>query len=50
MAEAERIVREEYPTIEKIAVISGVGVKGYYETLGYERVGEYVVKSLGNTI
>lgn len=48
MIEAERIVAEnaqEYG-IKKIAVIAGVGVRGYYEKLGYELEGEYMVKSI----
>ncbi len=44
IAEAERIIREKYPTIEKMAVISGVGVRGYYEKRGYALDGEYMVK------
>ncbi len=44
MAKAEEISREhEY---EKVAVISGVGVKGYYRKLGYENEGTYVTKKL----
>lgn len=35
MARAEEIVREDYPEIERMAVIAGVGVRGYYEKLGY---------------
>jgi elongator complex protein 3 len=35
IARAEEIIREKYPEIEKIAVIAGVGVRGYYEKLGY---------------
>ncbi len=44
MAEAERIASEN--KFKKIAVISGVGVKGYYEKLGYEKYGTYVAKGL----
>ena len=29
---------------ERIAVISGVGVRGYYESLGYRKEGPYMVK------
>jgi len=31
---------------KKLAVISGVGVKKYYEKLGYKKVGTYMVKEL----
>lgn len=44
MAEAERIVTET-SEFKKIAVISGVGVRGYYEKLGYDKIGTYMVKS-----
>ncbi|MBB1554469.1 tRNA uridine(34) 5-carboxymethylaminomethyl modification radical SAM/GNAT enzyme Elp3 [Candidatus Gracilibacteria bacterium] len=44
IAEAERIIHEKYPSIEKMAVISGVGVRGYYEKRGYALDGEYMVK------
>ncbi|EKD44256.1 MAG: hypothetical protein ACD_71C00195G0005, partial [uncultured bacterium (gcode 4)] len=33
-----------YPEIKKIAVIAGVWVRAYYEKLGYELEGEYMVK------
>ncbi|CAG8786830.1 15546_t:CDS:2, partial [Gigaspora margarita] len=39
MEEAERIALEEHGSV-KIAVISGVGVRGYYEKLGYRLEGE----------
>lgn len=42
--EAERIAKSAGYT--KIAVISGVGVRGYYEMLGYRLEGTYMVKSL----
>ncbi|MEK7083801.1 MAG: tRNA uridine(34) 5-carboxymethylaminomethyl modification radical SAM/GNAT enzyme Elp3 [Patescibacteria group bacterium] len=44
MAEAERIAREH--EFKKIAVISGVGVRGYYRKLGYRKQGTYMVKKL----
>ncbi|MDD2745604.1 MAG: tRNA uridine(34) 5-carboxymethylaminomethyl modification radical SAM/GNAT enzyme Elp3 [Candidatus Gracilibacteria bacterium] len=44
LAEAERIVREHYPKIEKMAVISGTGVRPYYRKFGYEICGEYMTK------
>ena len=43
MEEAERIAREEHGS-EKIAVISGVGVRNYYAKLGYELDGPYMSK------
>ena len=43
---AETIVREQYPNIRRIAVTSGVGVRGYYARLGYHPEGEYMVKEL----
>ncbi len=43
MAEAERIVFEEW-RLNRLAVISGVGVRGYYRKLGYELDGTYMVK------
>jgi len=42
VAEAEKIAKEHEYT--KIAVISGVGVKGYYEKLGYVKDGTYMIK------
>lgn len=46
LAEAERIVRERYPKIEKMAVISGIGVRPYYRKFGYTLDGEYMIKIL----
>jgi elongator complex protein 3 len=46
MLEAEKIVREKYPSIKKIAVIAGVGVRPYFEKLGYMLEGGYMVKYL----
>lgn len=44
MKEAEKIaVREK---AENIAVISGIGVRGYYKKLGYQEKGSYMVKKL----
>ena len=45
MEEAERIARNEHGS-EKIAVISGVGVLGYYKRLGYWLDGPYMSKWL----
>ena len=42
----EHIVREEYPQIQKIAVISGIGVREYYRKLGYIPEDEYMVRSV----
>ena len=44
MMEAERLAKEN--GFEKIAVISGVGVRDYYRKLGYSLVGDYMVKDL----
>lgn len=44
MAEAEKITKEK--NISKLAVISGVGVRGYYEKLGYTKEGTYMIKKL----
>jgi elongator complex protein 3 len=45
MQEAERIARDEHGS-SKIAVISGVGVRGYYKRLGYWLDGPYMSKWL----
>lgn len=44
MQEAERIARDRGALT--MTVISGVGVRGYYEKIGYRRRGTYMVKSL----
>ncbi len=44
MAEAERITLEQ--GLNKVAVISGIGVRNYYRKLGYELEGTYVTKNL----
>jgi elongator complex protein 3 len=44
MAQAEEIARQA--GYRKMAVISGVGVRGYYRKLGYRLQGTYMVKSL----
>lgn len=44
MAEAERVAREVGSG--EILVTSGVGVRQYYSSLGYERSGVYMAKSL----
>ncbi len=43
LSKAEEIAKESY---DRIAVISGVGVRPYYRKLGYEREFEYMVKRL----
>lgn len=45
MAEAERIVREEFE-LDEISVISSVGTRGYYEKIGYHLRNTYMVKDL----
>ena len=45
LLEAERIAKQEYG-LKKIAVISGVGVRGYYKKSGYRLRDTYMVKSL----
>ena len=42
--EAERIATQA--GFKKMAVISGVGVRGYYRKLGYRKVGTYMMKTL----
>lgn len=41
---AEKIAKEN--GFDKVAVISGVGVRGYYRKLGYRKVGTYMTKKL----
>jgi elongator complex protein 3 len=45
LLEAERIAKEEFG-FEKIVVISGVGVRGYYRKAGYKLKETYPVKNL----
>jgi elongator complex protein 3 len=45
MQEAERIAKKEFG-LNKIVVISGVGVRNYYRKLGYKLKNTYMVKSL----
>ncbi|MBD3282316.1 MAG: tRNA uridine(34) 5-carboxymethylaminomethyl modification radical SAM/GNAT enzyme Elp3 [Candidatus Portnoybacteria bacterium] len=42
---AERLIEEE--GYKKVAVISGIGVRGYYRKLGYRLKDEYMIKKLG---
>lgn len=44
IARAEEIAREH--GAQKLAIIAGVGVRKYYEKLGYQLVGTYMVKEL----
>lgn len=43
--EAEKIAQKEFD-YKKMAIIAGVGVRGYYEKLGYALKDEYMVKKL----
>lgn len=45
IAEAEKIAREEFGS-NKVAVISGVGVRNYYRKLGYRLKDTYMIKYL----
>jgi elongator complex protein 3 len=45
LLEAERIAREESPA-RKLAVISGIGVRGYYRAQGYRLEGGYMTKKI----
>lgn len=43
---AEEIIKNNYPNIKKIAIISWVWVRQYYEHRGYILEGEYMLKDL----
>jgi len=45
LREAERIAREEF-YVGEIGVLSGVGAREYYRSLGYHLEGVYMVKRL----
>jgi len=45
IAEAEKIANKEFGC-EKIAVISGIGVRNYYRKFGYRLNNTYMVKKL----
>ncbi len=45
MTEAEKIAKKEFK-LKKIAVISGIGARGYYRKLGYSQKDSYMVKSI----
>ncbi len=49
MAEAERIAFEEMG-FDRVAVISGVGVRNYYRKLGYRLIGPYMCKEGRRTV
>jgi len=42
---AEKIAKEEFK-INKVAVISGIGVRGYWRKLKYKLKGTYMVKKI----
>ena len=44
MAEAEKITKKA--GLNKMAVISGIGVREYYKKIGYNLEGTYMVKNL----
>ena len=44
MAEAEKIALQN--RVKSMAVISGVGVRGYYKKLGYKLKNTYMVKKI----
>jgi len=46
LREAERIAGEEFKT-DRMSVLSGVGAREYYRSLGYGVEGAYMVKELG---
>jgi elongator complex protein 3 len=46
LREAERIAREEFKA-DRVSVLSGVGAREYYRSLGYALEGAYMVKELG---
>ena len=45
MKKAEQIVKKEFK-MNKIAVISGIGVRGYYKKLGYKLENTYMTKEI----
>ena len=45
MAEAEKIAKKEF-NLNKIAVIAGVGVRGYFKSLGYKLKQTYMIKGV----
>jgi len=45
MKKAEEIVKKEF-NLDKMAVISGIGVRGYYKKLGYKLKNTYMIKQI----
>jgi len=45
LQEAERITREEFH-VGKLGILSGIGARDYYRSLGYQLEGAYMVKEL----
>ncbi len=43
---ATAIVKKEFPGIEKIVIISGIGVRDYYRHLGYRLKESYMIKRI----
>jgi len=48
LREAERIATEEFRA-DRLSVLSGVGARGYYRSLGYDLEGAYMVKEFNST-
>jgi len=48
LREAERIATEEFRA-DRLSVLSGVGAREYYRSLGYELEGAYMVKEFNST-
>ncbi|MDO8513054.1 MAG: tRNA uridine(34) 5-carboxymethylaminomethyl modification radical SAM/GNAT enzyme Elp3 [bacterium] len=46
MVKAEEIINQEFPDLNKIVVIAGVGTRDYFRKLGYKLNQTYMVKSL----
>jgi elongator complex protein 3 len=46
LREAERIAGEQFKA-ERLSVLSGIGAREYYRSLGYSLEGAYMVKELG---
>ncbi|MBX9809220.1 tRNA uridine(34) 5-carboxymethylaminomethyl modification radical SAM/GNAT enzyme Elp3 [Candidatus Gracilibacteria bacterium] len=46
LAKCEEIISQKYSTVEKIAIISGVGAREYYVKRGYSQISEYMVKNI----
>ena len=47
LQEAERLAREEFKA-DRLSVLSGVGAREYYRSLGYSMEGAYMVKELSS--